>query len=63
MSTELEILFKTEEEIKEDILSDFASELLTQIENLVGVYGKVELMEMISKDESKQSTKITSRTA
>ncbi|MGR6904575.1 hypothetical protein [Lysinibacillus sp. BSL11] len=63
MSTGFDKLFKTEEEVKNDILADFANEFLTEIENLVGMYGKKELMQMISKDESKQLGKNTSRTA
>ncbi|AYV72924.1 hypothetical protein M1D49_00405 [Bacillus sp. PK3-056] len=63
MSTGFDKLFKTEEEVKNDILADFANEFLTEIENLVGMYGKKELIQMISKDESKQLGKNTSRTA
>lgn len=61
MSTLLENLFKTEEEVKENILSDFASELLIQMESLVSVYGKEKLMQMTLKNENKESTNITSR--
>lgn len=63
MSTGFDRLFKTEEEVKNDILADFANELLTEIEKLAAVYGKKELMQMISKYESKQLEKNTSRTA
>jgi hypothetical protein len=63
MSTELEKLFKTEEAIKKDILVDFANELLTEIENLVTIYGKEDLMQMISKDENKQTKNNISRPA
>ncbi|MFG6497292.1 hypothetical protein P8610_18155 [Fictibacillus sp. UD] len=48
MSIGLEKLFKTEEEIKIDILSDFTNQLLDEVENIVSIYGKEELMKMIS---------------
>lgn len=59
MSTELENLFKTEQEIKEDIISDFASELVSHIEKLVAVYGKEELMGMILKEDNGKSENMT----
>ena len=59
MSTELENLFKTEEEIKKDILSDFASELVSHIENLVAVYGKEELVGMILTEDNGKSENMT----
>lgn len=51
MSTQFYSLFKTEEEIKQDIIGDFANKFLTEMENLVSIHGKKELMQMILKDE------------
>ncbi|WP_156158243.1 MULTISPECIES: hypothetical protein [Paenibacillaceae] len=40
-------LVKTEEEIKQDVISDFTSALLSEIQKLVEKYGKEGLKEML----------------
>lgn len=47
MSTELEKLFKTEQEIQQDILADFAFELFRELEKLAEVYGKENFINMV----------------
>lgn len=47
MSSQFEKLFKTDEEIKNDIISDFANELLYEAEKLINKHGKEEFFKMI----------------
>ncbi|MGG3885934.1 hypothetical protein [Brevibacillus panacihumi] len=47
MSTEFAKLFKTEEEIKKEIIHDFTSDLLREVNKLVDMYGKEGLLEKI----------------
>ncbi|MCM3623729.1 hypothetical protein M4D70_15970 [Brevibacillus borstelensis] len=47
MSTEFSKLFKTDEEIKKEIIYDFTSELLREVNKLVEMYGKEGLLEKI----------------
>ncbi|MFC5734316.1 hypothetical protein [Cytobacillus gottheilii] len=47
MSTHFNSLFKTDEEIKMDIISDFANELLYEAKKLADKYGKEEFLKMV----------------
>lgn len=47
MSTGFEKLFKTDEEIKQDIISDFANEFLYEVKKLADMHGKEEFLRMI----------------
>lgn len=47
MSTKFESLFKSEEEIKMEIISDFANELIFEAKKMAEKYGKEEFLEMI----------------
>ncbi|ERN51619.1 hypothetical protein [Alkalihalophilus marmarensis] len=49
MSKGLNDLLKTEEERNKDIISDFAKDLLFQIEGLLEEYDKQELVDLIIK--------------
>lgn len=51
MSTGFEKLFKTDEEIKMDIISDFANELLNEAKKLADKYGKEEFLKMIKSEK------------
>lgn len=52
MSTQFDSLFKTDEEIKMDIISDFANELLYEAKKLAEKYGKENFMDMIKSQSS-----------
>ncbi|WP_179295635.1 hypothetical protein [Bacillus sp. FJAT-45350] len=47
MSTQFKSLFKTDEEIKKDIISDFANDLLFEAKKLADKHGKKEFLKMI----------------
>ncbi|MED2010639.1 hypothetical protein P4V39_21475 [Brevibacillus borstelensis] len=47
MSTEFVKLFKTDEEIKKEIIRDFTSDLLMEVHKLLDKYGKEGLFERI----------------
>jgi len=47
VSTKFESLFKSEEEIKMEIISDFANELIFEAKKMAEKYGKEEFLEMI----------------
>ncbi|MEC1717209.1 hypothetical protein ABEV09_07310 [Schinkia azotoformans] len=51
MSTQFDSLFKTDEEIKMDIISDFANELLYEAKKLADRYGKDEFLKMIKPEK------------
>jgi hypothetical protein len=51
MSTQFVSLFKTDEEIKMDIISDFANELLYEAKKLADKYGKEEFLIMVKSRE------------
>lgn len=51
MSNQFDILFKTDEEIKMDIISDFANELLYEAKKLADKYGKEEFLRELQKYE------------
>ncbi|MCC0563798.1 hypothetical protein [Brevibacillus borstelensis] len=47
MSTKFSKPFKTDQEIKKEIIHDFTSELLVEVQKLVDKYGKKEFLEKI----------------
>lgn len=51
MSTQFDSLFKTDEEIKQDIISDFANELLYEVKKLADKHGKEEFLRMIKSNK------------
>lgn len=51
MSTQFNSLFKTDEEIAMDVISDFANELLYEAHKLADKYGKEEFLKMIKSNE------------
>jgi hypothetical protein len=47
VSTKFERLFKTDEEIKKEVIRDFASDFMKEVQKLVDKYGKAELLEKL----------------
>ena len=50
MSTQFNNLFKTDEEIKMDIIGDFAKELLYEAKKLADKHGKEEFLKLIKSE-------------
>lgn len=49
MGDQFEVMFKTQEEMRKDIIKDFATDFMEEIQKLIEEYGREELMKILKK--------------